>query len=531
MVRATFLAAVVACPLSSADMLWGTATAAYQVEGYRKADGRQPSVWDAFDTVGISEVIKAVKPNGQPNVDNSDNAGRAIEDYVRFPESVALASEHGFETMRLSVSWSRVMSYDKDEATGELVWRRNEKGIQHYHEMFQAYRHQGIKVALTMFHWDLPLIIEEEAAKRDCQSAWLCHDFIPALFEDYAKLLLEEYAPEVDWWITINEPLTIISVGYTGTHAPGRCSDRERCFAGDVTTEPYSAAKGLILSHSRAFRAWEAAGKPGHGCGITLNGDWRVPATDSDADKAAQTRSIEWQASIFADPIHFGRWPQSMVEAVGQRLPSWTPQEVKLIQGAHDEHFFMNHYTTLYVRAGDDAGCGWNCDAAAETSGYNFANGEAIGTPSSNGWLYNYGPGLGLLMNWYNERYPGSKFLVTENGWGNASATVEDEVRSDLERCNFYRDYIGNMSAIATQNDIDVVAYYAWSMVDNYEWADGFATRFGLTFVNYTSQERTPKMSLRWFKKHVTGLRALPSDGKPLPPCDPEEFVERTVIV
>jgi beta-glucosidase len=281
-----------------------------------------------------------------------------------------------------------------------------------------------------MFHWDLPLIIEEEAAKRDCQSAWLCHDFIPALFEDYAKLLLEEYAPEVDWWITINEPLTIISVGYTGTHAPGRCSDRERCFAGDVTTEPYSAAKGLILSHSRAFRAWEAAGKPGHGCGITLNGDWRVPATDSDADKAAQTRSIEWQASIFADPIHFGRWPQSMVEAVGQRLPSWTPQEVKLIQGAHDEHFFMNHYTTLYVRAGDDAGCGWNCDAAAETSGYNFANGEAIGTPSSNGWLYNYGPGLGLLMNWYNERYPGSKFLVTENGWGNASATVEDEVRS-----------------------------------------------------------------------------------------------------
>merc|ERR1711907_770241 len=154
--------------------------------------------------------------------------------------------------------------------------------------------------------------------------------------------------------------------------------------------------------------------------------------------------------------------------------------------------------------------------AAAETSGKHFETGEPIGTPSSNGWLYNYGPGLGLLMNWYHERYPGSKFLVTENGWGNASATMEDEARSDLERCNFYRDYIGNMSAIVSEKDIKVVA---------------FATRFGLTFVNYTSQERTPKMSLRWFKKHVTGLRALPSDGKPLPPCDPEEFMERTVIV
>jgi beta-glucosidase len=517
-------------PAASADVLWGTATAAYQVEGYRKRDGRQPSIWDAFDTPGVSDVIKAVKPNGQPNVNGHDSADRAVEDYVRYPESVALAADHGFETMRLSVSWSRVMTYTKDATTGKLSWVKNEAGLNHYHDMFQAYRDQGVKVALTMFHWDLPLIIEEEASKMECGSAWLCHDFIPELFEDYAKLLLAEFGEQVDWWITINEPLTIISVGYTGTHAPGRCSDRERCFAGDEMTEPYSAAKGLILAHSRAFRAWEAAGKPGNGCGITLNGDWRVPATESEEDRAAQARGIEWQAGIVADPIHFGRWPASMVEAVGDRLPQWTEEEVRLVSGAHDEFFFMNHYTSLFVRAGENKGCGWNCDAAAETSGYNFDTGAAIGTPSSNGWLYNYGPGLGHLMNWYHERYPGRKFLVTENGWGNASSTLEDEVRSDLERCNFYRDYIGNMSAMATANQIDVIAYYAWSMVDNYEWADGFATRFGLTFVNYTTQERTPKMSLRWFKKYVTGLRSLPSDGQPLPPCDPAELMEDEVV-
>lgn len=527
MVKIAMLAAL---PLAQSDMLWGTATAAYQVEGYRQADGRQPSIWDAFDTPGLSDVIKAVKPNGQSNVANNQTGERAVEDYVRFPESVALASGHGFETMRLSVSWSRVMTYETTES-GELTWTRNEAGIEHYHKMFKAYRDAGIQVALTMFHWDLPLMIEEAADKKDCKSAWLCHDFIASLFADYAELLVKEYAPQVDWWITINEPLTIIGVGYTGSHAPGRCSDRDRCFGGDVQTEPYSAAKGLILAHARAFRAWEAAGRPGKGCGITLNGDWRIPATDSDEDKAAQTRSIEWQASIFADPIHFGKWPDSMVKAAGSRLPSWTSAEVELIKGAHDEYFFMNHYTTLFVRATEDDGCGWSCDAAAETSGYNFETGAPVGTPSSNGWLFNYGPGLGLLMNWYHERYPGSKFLVTENGWGNASATVEDEARSDLERCNFYHDYIGNMSAIAAKNNIDVAAYYAWSMVDNYEWADGYSTRFGLTYVDYSTQERTPKMSLQWFKKYVTGLKQLPSDGEPLPACDPAEFADAAMVI
>jgi len=414
------------------------------------------------------------------------------------------------------------------EVDGKLTWKRNEAGIDHYHKMFAAYRQRNVSVALTMFHWDLPLAIEEHVAKKDCQSAWLCHDIVPNLFGEYADLLLTEYSKDVEWWASINEPLTIISVGYTGSHAPGRCSDRDRCWTGDVQTEPYSAAKGLILAHAHAFRRWEKHNRPGRGCGIVLNADWRIPMTGSEADLAAQQRSLEWQGAIFADPIHFGDWPRSMVERVGERLPAFTAEEKKLIEGTHDEHFFMNHYTTNFVRAGEDGGCGWNCDAAADTSGYNFTSHEPVGTASSNGWLFNYGPGLGHLMNWYHERYPGSKFLVTENGWGNASTTLEDETRSDEVRCDFYRDYIGNMSAIAAQNNITVVAYYAWSMVDNYEWADGYATRFGLTFVNYSTQERTPKKTLTWFKRFVTNLNELPSDGQPLPSCS---HLEMTVAV
>ena len=151
---------------------------------------------------------------------------------------------------------------------------------------------------------------------------------------------------------------------------------------------------------------------------------------------------------------------------------------------------------------------------------YNFDTGAPIGTPSSNGWLYNYGPGIGELMNFYDNRYPGNTFIVTENGWGNASAPTQEEDVLDLERCSFYRDYIGNMSSYAAANNISVGAYFAWSLMDNYEWADGFSVRFGLTYVDYETQIRTPKLSSAWFAKYVTTLDALPTDGLPLPACD-----------
>merc|ERR1719387_1920324 len=134
-----------------------------------------------------------------------------------------------------------------------------------------------------MFHWDLPLAIEEYAATKPCVSAWLCLDIIPELFAVYADLLFSEYGHLGDWWITINEPLTIVSNGYaSGAHAPGRCGDRDKCWAGDASTEPYIATKAMVLAHARAFRLWEKHGRPGFGCGITLNADFRIPFTSSE---------------------------------------------------------------------------------------------------------------------------------------------------------------------------------------------------------------------------------------------------------
>jgi len=221
-----------------------------------------------------------------------------------------------------------------------------------------------------------------------------------------------------------------------------------------------------------------------------------------------------------------------MEERVGSRLPTWTEEEVKLVQGSHDGHFFVNSYSANFARQATRADeCGWSCDSEAETSGYNFSSGAAIGTPSSNGWLFNYGPGLGEIVNWYSKRYRGVTFVITENGWGNASSTMEAEMDvDDLERCNYYRDNIGNLSALAFQNGFEVDAYFAWSLMDNYEWSDGFSVRFGLTFVNYTTGQRTPKMSARWFQEHVTKLKHLPIDGKPLPECRHYSTSHRIIV-
>ena len=382
---------------------------------------------------------------------------------------------------------------------------------------------------------DLPLALEDHAARSANSSAWL-QPWISSAFAEYAALLIRELGkPEygVAWWITVNEPLTIVENGYasSGAHAPGRCSDRTSCWHGDDQVEPYVAAKNLILAHAKAFAAWRGGGSPGLGCGITLNGDWREPFTPSAADGAAATRALEWQGPLFADPIHFGDWTPSIRRAVGARLDAatggrwaWSTAERALVHGSHDGHFFMNTYTSGFARAAGDSGCGWGCDAAAQVSGCNFTSSEPIGTPSSNGWLYNYGAGIGRLVQWYHARYANATFIVTENGWGNASSTKARDVL-DYERCNFYRDYIGNLS-LAAADGARVAAYFAWSLMDNYEWADGFSTRFGLTYVDYATQRRTPKLSAAWFTRHVTPLTSLPTDRQPLPPCDSAELVE-----
>ena len=522
-----FVAVALACLCGAdAEFIWGTATAAYQVEGSRSADGRQPSVWDAFDTADVSDVVLSVRPDGEPRVYESDNAGVADDDYNRFDETAALISAFGFGGARLSISWPRICTYDESGENFVV----NERGLQHYKDVIASYKKRNVVVAATMWHWDLPLALEQRAIRDHASSAWL-QSWLPLEFYKYATILVQNL--EVDYWITLNEPLTIVQNGYSGggPHAPGRCSNRTTCYDGDDGVEPYLAAKNLVLAHGYAFRAWEEAGRPGRGCGITLNSDFCMAFDPSNpADVEAATACLEFQIPLFFDPIFFGRWPDSVSKAVAPRLSTqgwdWTAAELDLVQGSHDTHLFVNHYTTRFLRGIDSTSTCYNvasfaCDPKGDVSGYNFTDGTPIGTPSTNGWLYNYGAGIRHLLNWHHIRYPKRTFIITENGWGNASQASLHLELNDLERCNYYRDYISNVTAAHVEDGVTIAGYFAWSIMDNFEWADGFSTRFGLVYVDYNAQLRIPKLSSHYLARFLTGasdLTDLPYTN--LPSCD-----------
>jgi len=518
----------------SCKFLWGTATAAYQVEGHRNDSARQPSIWDCFDTDmhaanGVScDSIRAVKPSGQPNIYNNQNAAVADNDYVNYNQTVAELTKFGFGAYRMSISWSRVMTYDPQTGIGKI----NPAGVDHYRRVLRELNSAGLDVALTMWHWDTPLVLENRAFKdQSCTvpgghtgSFWLC-DNAASYFEQYVQVLLDEFAPLIKFWITLNEPLTVIQNGYSGTspHAPGRCSNRTLCFYGNDQVEPFHAAHNMLRAHAAAFRIWNTSTtkRADSICGITLNGDYALPLDhESPEDRAASDRFMEYQMGIFADPIFHGRWPASVVAGVGEGLPTLDPG----VFGTHHGVYFQNHYTTTFTWASQKpTSSGYFSSANFSNSGISPSTGKPIGLPSSNGWLFNYPPGLALIQSWLHERYPVAKFVVTENGWGNASTSMAEDVE-DIIRCNYYRGYIGGMATNAKKSGIDVLGYFAWSIMDNYEWADGFSTRFGMTYVDYDTQIRTPKLSMRWFK-HVTALEQLPDDGDSLPTC--ESFLQK----
>jgi len=556
--------------------IWGTATAAYQVEGYRNVSGRQPSIWDCFDTPMTEandvrcDSIKSVKPSGKRNTWHGLNAAKTDEEYKRYAETASTLYDHGFNAYRMSISWSRVITYHSDP-DGKIVGVPNLAGIAHYKDVIKSQTDLGISVVLTMFHWDLPQFLENWAANEEkCTPAgsatgsfWLCPDS-NLVFREYAELLLKEFGSEVKYWVTLNEPLTVIEDGYAGgKHAPGRCSNRTQCWAGDSAVEPYIATHNLLRAHAEGFNAWKKSTNKlaDSDCAMVLSGSWGVPADpDSAEDIAAAQRFMEWQMAIFADPIWYGRWPDSVVEATKKGSPygegtanqtstgSSLPPLDPMIVGTHTKIYFMNHYTSGYVWGNhgekdtvEDGAVvttkadahkiheaqrdmGFYAPAKFSTSGKHPKTNKPIGRQSkASKWLYEFGPGIASIQNWLHARYPDVALLVTENGWGDSSASKTSAV-NDLDRCNFYRGYIGNMSKNAVENNITVVGYFAWSIMDNYEWSDSFNSRFGLVYVDYETQERTPKLSMQWFKS-VTSMTQLPANGwHDLPSCEDLEY-------
>ncbi|KAL0580566.1 Beta-glucosidase 1B [Marasmius crinis-equi] len=481
------------------DFLWGFATASFQIEGSTNVDGRGPSIWDDFSRTP-GKVL------------DGKNGDVATDSYARWKDDLDLLKQYGVKSYRFSISWSRIIPLGgRDDPV-------NPQGIEWYSKLIDGLLERGIVPFVTLYHWDLP------QGLHDRYGGWLNKDEIVKDYTRYARVCFEAFGDRVQHWLTMNEPWCISILGYgRGVFAPGRSSDRERSTEGNSATEPWIVGHSVILAHAHAVKLYrdEFKAKQRGQIGITLNGDWQMPWDNSPENVAAAQHALDFAIGWFADPVHLGHYPPYMREVLGDRLPDFTEEEWKVVKGSSD-FYGMNTYTTNLARAGGD-------DEFQGLVDYTFTrpDGTQLGTQAHSAWLQDYPEGFRALLNYLWKRYH-LPIYVTENGF---SVKDEDtlslsEALKDTDRLNYFRGTTDSLLKAITEDGVDVRAYFPWSFLDNFEWADGYQTRFGLTYVDYDTQKRYPKDSgkwvVQWFKEHTTE-DAKPTSTRTSPPLVHQE--------
>ncbi|KAI0772973.1 beta-glucosidase 1B [Trametes elegans] len=464
------------------DFLWGFATASFQIEGSTDVDGRGKSIWDDY-----------AKLPGK-TLDGRDG-DVATDSYKRWEEDLDLLVQYGVKSYRFSIAWSRIIPLG---GRNDPV---NEAGIQWYSHLIDALLARGIVPFVTLYHWDLP------QALYDRYGGWLSKEIVQD-YVRYAKICFERFGDRVKYWcaLTMNEPWCISVLGHgRGVFAPGRSSDRTRSPEGDSSTEPWIVGHNVILSHAYAVKLYREEFKAAQGgtIGITLNGDWALPYDDSPENVAAAQHALDVAIGM-CDPIYLGHYPEYMKTMLGDRLPTFTPEELAVVKGS-SEFYGMNTYTTNLCKAGGE-------DEFQGRSEYTFTrpDGSQLGTQAHCAWLQDYPEGFRQLLNYLWKRYK-HPIYVTENGFAvkDENAMPVEQALADHDRVQYFKGNCEALLAARNEDGVDIRAYFAWSLLDNFEWsvADGYVTRFGLTYVDYVTQKRYPKDSgkfvSKWFTEHV----------------------------
>jgi beta-glucosidase len=461
------------------DFIWGVGPAAYQIEGAVNETGRTPSIWDVF--------------SHQPARITNGDTGDVADDHVhRWRDDIALMVSMGVRHYRLSISWSRAMRYDESEA--RMV--PNEPGLSFYNALLEGLRSAGITPHLTLYHWDLPLAMHvHKGGWHTPNNHMLIEEFV-----SYATLCFERFGHLVATWWTFNEPWTFAVAGYSqGNHAPGCAPSVAEpgptgCPNGD--TIPYIVAHNVLNAHAAAVGAYRrrlSTDGQAAPISITLNCEGSLPLDPSSPDDvAASERAYEFWLGWFLQPILTGEYPAVMRDTLGGRLPSFTPAERAALIGSIDV-LSLNHYSTRLVRS-DSPGetwCGWAADQRLSAT-YSTA-----WRRSGSWWERDYAPGFRDTLRWASKRWDGPVY-VTENGWSCNTASPA-AAANDEEQVSYFKAYTSQLADAMNIDGIDVRAYFAWSLYDNFEWADGFSKRFGLVFVDYQTQRRYPKAAARWW--------------------------------
>ena len=430
--------------------LWGAATSAYQVEGSPLADGAGPSIWQRFCHT--------------PNlVLDGDSGDVACDHYRRYLQDVKLMRELGLTAYRFSISWSRVMPTGRGPV--------NPAGLGFYERLVDALLEHGIEPMATLFHWDLP-------AALDDRGGWLNPD-IAHWFADYACAVFAKLDDRIKLWATLNEPWVVTDGGYLhGALAPGH---RNR-FEAPIATHH------LLRAHGAAVAAYRAQGR--HEIGIVVNLEPKYPASEDDADRAATLRADAYMNRQYLDAVLLGRYPHELSEIFGEAWPAWPAEDMALM--AQPVDFVGINYYTRNVTRFEPAK--WPVRAGPVK--------QKLATYTETGWEV-FPQGLLDTLLTVKERYGNPRVYITENGaaFFDPPVATDGQVADPLRVDYLRRHLLAVHAAIAA--GVDVEGYFAWSLLDNFEWSLGYSKRFGIVHVNFETQERTPKDSARYYAKVI----------------------------
>jgi beta-glucosidase len=424
--------------------LWGVATSAFQIEGAVKEDGRGQSIWDTFNHM-VGKIV------------DGSNADVADDHYHRYLQDLDLMHRLGIQSYRFSISWPRILP----SGSGTV----NQKGLDFYRRLVDGLHQRNIRPMATLFHWDLPQALQDEGG-------WENRD-VAHRFADYADVLFQALGNTVPVWLTLNEPKTVVNVGYIqGVHAPG-ISDPAKA---------YKALHHMLLGHGlavQAFRARNLTSLAQIGAALNLNPVYGADTRSGTA--AAVTLQDGYENRLYLDPILKGSYPADVVAALHDSWPDSTIiQSGDLgIIGTPITCLGVNYYNPVTVTAGPRIVGGTHPTSVAS-------------------WEEVYPPGMHDILVRLKHDYGDIPLYITENGAPYIDLLASSGEVIDPQRQTYIHDHLVTLQQAITAG-VQVKGYHAWSLLDNFEWAEGYTQRWGMVYVDYPTQQRYPKDTALWY--------------------------------